>query len=140
MRYFLVPFTFVLLVMISCNDDNNCGCDSTIIGQWQATEFMSVESVLYAKNDDYNPIIEFKSDGTYLLELDRNGCFGDFEFDESENITISGPSCTEVCCDSDFSVKFGSMLGQVSSFEIDGDELKLHVSGWGWILLERISD
>ncbi|WP_346861886.1 META domain-containing protein [uncultured Draconibacterium sp.] len=140
MRYFFAPFVFLLVVMISCNDDNNCSCNTTIIGQWQATEFMSVESVLYAKNDDYNPVVEFKNDGTYLLALDRNGCIGDFEFDASGNISITGASCTEMCCDSDFSVKFGAMLGQVSSFEIDRDELKLQVSGWGWIVLERISD
>ncbi|WP_346862640.1 META domain-containing protein [uncultured Draconibacterium sp.] len=136
----LLAIYVVIALFVSCSNDNDCNCSEDIYGKWEVKEFMSVESALYAKNYDYNPVIEFKNNGTYLLQLDRNNCLGEFEFDGSDNGTITGASCTKVCCDSDFSIKFGAMLGQVSSFEIDGDELKLHVSGWGWIVLERISD
>uniref|UniRef100_UPI003217B98C META domain-containing protein n=1 Tax=uncultured Draconibacterium sp. TaxID=1573823 RepID=UPI003217B98C len=124
----------------SCDKDDECSCSKEIYGKWEAEEFMSVESVLYAKNDDYNPTIEFMHDGTYNLRLDANGCSGSFELEESNSITVSGAGCTEICCDSDFSIKFASTLPQVSTYEIDADELKLNVPGWGWIELERVSD
>lgn len=138
-------FLFGILITISfasCdNDDDNCGCnDGNIVGKWEAKEFLSLESRGYSKDDDYEPIIEFKKDGTIDIRLDANGCFGDFELIGETGINISNTGCTEMCCDSDFSTKFSSMLSQVSSYEIKNNVLKLNVSGWGWINLEWVSD
>lgn len=136
-------FIFSLLLLFSaCNDDDDdCGCNGgTIIGKWEVKEFMSIESVLYTKDTDYNPTIEFKSDGTTNIKLDVNSCFGDYGLREETTINISDAGCTKICCDSDFSKKFIEMLPQVGSYDIEADELKLNVSGWGWIELERMSD
>lgn len=135
-------FVFSLLISFyACNDDDDCGCnDENIVGKWEVKEFMSIESVLYAKDSDNNPTIEFKSDGTTDIKLDVNSCFGDYEFGDEPTINISDSGCTEACCDSDFSLKFIEMIPQVGSYEIEHDELKLLVSGWGWIELEWVSD
>lgn len=129
----------VLIALVSCNDDK-CTCSGEIYGKWEASGFMSLESQGYPKDDNYNPIIEFKSDGSISIQLDANACFGDFEIDGESNINISDAGCTEICCDSDFSNKFVQMLSQVGSFEIEGDEMKLNISGWGWIALNYVSD
>lgn len=101
---------------------------------------MSLESVNDAKNNDYNPTIEFKRDGTFNIIPDVNICFGDFELTGETDININNGGCTEVCCDSDFSLKFIIMLSEVNSYEIKGDILKLNVSDWGWIVLQHLSD
>lgn len=139
-RYLLAIFIFQMLTIVACNDDDSCYCEVDIIGKWEAKEFLSVESRSYSKLDGQNPTINFKSDGTYDVYLDVNHCFGDFELSKDDVIQMSGAGCSEACCDSEFSEKFVEMLPQVTSFEIDGDVLRLYVSDWGWIKLEWISD
>jgi len=98
----------------------------------------SVESVSYSKDNGFNPLIEFKNDGTYLIKLDVNGCFGDFTLSNGNSISISASGCTKMCCDSQFSQKFIQMLPQVKTFEIEGSNLQLNIPGWGWIELEAV--
>ena len=137
LTYWVVFFTMLLS---ACSDDDDCGCTGDIYGKWEAKAFMSVESRGYPKDDDFNPTIEFKSDRTADVQLDVNACFGDFELQGENVIQISEMGCTEACCDSDFSQKFIEMLPQVNSYEIEDNTLKLHVSMWGWIELNRTSD
>lgn len=139
----LILNTFVCCLLFSlsaCNDDNNCNCSGEIYGKWEVTKMLSLESAGYSKTDDYNPTIEFTKDGTIGIRLDRNSCFGDFEIGMGNSINIANGGCTEACCDSDFSSKFASMLSQVGSYAIEGDILKLNISGWGWYELEFISN
>jgi heat shock protein HslJ len=124
----------------ACADNDEGLCPDDINCKWQVLEFISVESVLYAKNNDYNPTIEFLGDGTTSIRLDINSCFGSYETGEDSGITISNSGCTEACCDSDFSLKFMEMLPQVSSYELENERLKLNVPAWGWIELKAISD
>jgi hypothetical protein len=129
----------MMLLLASCNDkDDTSG--TALIGTWEIKEFMSLESVLYAKDNAYSPVIQFRSDGTYTLQLDRNGCSGSFEFGADDAISISAAICTEICCDSDFSVKAATMLAQVESYVVKRDDLELHVSSWGWLVLKEVSD
>ncbi|MDX8337609.1 META domain-containing protein [Draconibacterium sp. IB214405] len=127
------------LTFSSCKDDA-CDCNGQLIGMWEADVFMSLESVGYPKDDNYSPLIEFKSDGSYDLLLDVNACGGEYSLSVNDSISISSPGCTKICCDSEFSVKLSTMLPQVSTYTITGDELQLSVSGWGWIALNRISE
>ncbi len=136
--YYLLVFSFVLSLN-SC-EDKYCSCSEEINGTWEVEQFMSIESVLYAKNNNYSPSVEFKTDGSFEIHLDINVCSGRFELSEESGITFSAIGCTEACCDSDFSEKFIEMLPQVSDYEIDGKDLKLNVPGWGWIELTRISN
>jgi heat shock protein HslJ len=101
---------------------------------------MSIESVLYTKENGYNPVIEFKTDGTLAFQLDANGGTGTFEISENNSIEIANLGWTDMCCDSEFSEKFVEMLLLVNSFSIEGNILKLFVTEWGWIELKLISD
>ncbi|WP_167616144.1 META domain-containing protein [Maribellus sediminis] len=132
-------FLLALVLLSSCRDKDN-NLDDSILGKWEIKEFMSLESVLYAKDADYSPIIEFNDDGTYSLQLDRNGCVGSFEFGDDDAISISAAGCTKICCDSDFSEKATAMLPQVERFVLQKNELELHVPGWGWLVLNKVSN
>jgi len=137
MKYFLLIInTFLLIVtLVSCNKDNNEVSDS-IYNSWEVVEFMSFESVHYSKTDNYNPIIEFGKDGGFTLKLDANSCVGSFNLSDEDGIEITTPGCTKICCDSEFSNKFTIMLSQVENYSVIENQLKLDVSGWGWINLK----
>ncbi len=125
----------ILLAAVSCEKNEARDADY-IFNKWEVVDFMSVESMLYAKENDYNPLIEFLKDGTYLLKLDVNSCSGNFELLKNEGIQIASPGCTKMCCDSDFSKKLNEMLPQVESYSIEQNKLILDIPGWGWINLE----
>jgi heat shock protein HslJ len=134
-------FFFVLVfALVSCNDDDNCSCSGDILGKWEASSFISFESVGYPKDDGYNPTIEFKGDGKIEIHLDANSCFGNYELNADTTITISDAGCTEMCCDSDFSNKFVEMLSQVKSYSIEDGNMYLNVPGWGLISLQYVSN
>jgi heat shock protein HslJ len=130
----------VTALFVSCSNDDACNCSGEIIGKWEVEEFMSVESVLYAKDKDYSPFVEFNADGSFEIHLDINVCSGTFELLDESGIKFSDIGCTEACCDSDFSEKFIEMLPQVTTYSIEDEELRLIVSGWGWIQLEFVSE
>jgi heat shock protein HslJ len=124
-------------MLFSCDkSENECSCD--IYQRWEVTEFMSVESVAYPKKNGFNPVIEFKNNGLYSLKLDVNHCSGSFTLTGENNVSISSAGCTKICCDSEFSKKFVTMLTQVNKYSIEGNKMKLNVPGWGWIeLIEK---
>lgn len=131
----ILLIAFFLSIFFSCDkEDNEWSCD--IYQNWEVMDFMSVESMAYSKDKGFNPVIEFKKDGSYFLKLDRNGCSGSFALTGENNIDISGAGCTKICCDSKFSLKFAEMLPKVISYSIERNKMKLNVSGWGWIELE----
>jgi hypothetical protein len=135
---FLILIFLTSFILSSCEKEGNdeIKFDENIFGKWEVVEFMSVESMLYSKNDNYYPIIEFKNDGSFSLELDQNNCSGNFVLSGENEIEITGPGCTKMCCDSDFSNKVATMLPQVTTYSFDEETLKLNVPGWGWISLK----
>ena len=70
------------------------------------------------------------------MKLDNNNCSGSFKTADDDNIEITEPGCTKMCCDSDFSNKVALMLPQVASYSIEENKLKLNVPKWGWLSLE----
>jgi len=138
-RILLFIVLVVSILLQACNDDE-CDCKGQIVGKWKVDGFMSIESVSYSKDNSYSPFITFNSDGTYDVELDVNACSGDYLTGSNDSLSISDIACTEICCDSYFSEKFVDMLSQVSAYNISDDELWLIVTGWGWVVLNRVSE
>jgi hypothetical protein len=131
--------TLLLLVLFffsACNDDETLMREK-LYGTWEATTFISVESANYAKKDGYNPVITFKADGNYGLKLDMNSCGGSFRVTNYNQLNIDPPFCTKICCDSDFSQKIATILHEVSLFTFVRGNLRLHIDGWGYIVLEK---
>lgn len=135
MKWFqLATISFILLVLFSCDKSESDTADS-IFNTWEVVDFMSIESVSYAKNPDIPVLITFDLNETYQLNLDVNSCSGNYAISDNAHIEISTPGCTKMCCESDFSNKVAKMLPQVSSYTIEGNILKLNVPQWGWINL-----
>ena len=130
----------MFVLILGCKDKDAVCSNKDISGKWEVKEMMSLESVLYAKKNDYNPLIEFKTDGTYIIQLDVNTCCGGYIFDNENRIELTSAGCTKICCDSDFSTKFVQMLPEISSCSFDKSTLKLRISGWGWYELKFVSD
>ncbi|MDO8951656.1 MAG: META domain-containing protein [Draconibacterium sp.] len=136
-RLHLIFISLLILVIVSC-DKSETDEKGVIYGKWEVTTFMSVESAAYPKKNGFNPVIEFKNDELYSLILDVNSCSGSFTLMAENNISISSAGCTKICCDSEFSKKFVTMLLQVNRYSIEGNKMKLNIPGWGWIeLMEK---
>ena len=130
----LMVLVFVIIIsFVSCNKDDKIVKD--IYNRWEIVDFISLESVTYPKNDNYNPIIQFQKEGNYILELDVNSCMGGFNLSSGNTIEISAAGCTKLCCDSKFSEKIISILSKVESYEMVNNKMKLNIPGWGWINL-----
>ena len=125
----------ILSLFLGCDKEESRN-DGILFNTWEVVDFFSIESRVYAKKDGFNPIIEFKHDGSFKLRLDVNGCFGSFKVLSENKIEIPAVGCTEMCCDSDYSQKIAQMLSKVTSYELDGRTMKLNVPGWGSLNLE----
>ncbi|TNF45172.1 MAG: META domain-containing protein [Bacteroidetes bacterium] len=97
-----------------------------------------MKTLAYPKDKNFSPVFEFRNDGRYSLKLDVNNCSGSFSLTSESNIDISVAGCTKICCDSKFSQKFVAMLPQITSYSIEGKEMKLIIPGWGWIELKTV--
>jgi heat shock protein HslJ len=135
---FTLLILLVVLLFSSCDKGKN-KITGNIYSTWEVVEFMSVESESNAKKDNYNPVIEFKEDGSFSLKLDANNCSGNFSLADGNAIEMGGPGCTKMCCDSDFSNKLTTLLPEVKSYSFEENILKLNVPDWGWIKLELVS-
>lgn len=124
----------IFLIPVSCNRNDDLAND--IYNRWEIKDFISVESVLYTRDNDYHPVIEFTKNGSVSLKLDANSCIGNFSLSEQKEVKISMAGCTKICCDSDFSKKTLEMLSRVKSYSIEKNNMKLYVPEWGWISLE----
>jgi heat shock protein HslJ len=131
----IIGFLF-LTTFYSCKKDTD-EVSAAIYNSWEVVDFMGIEMVVFPKKDNYNPVIEFKKDGSYLIKLDANSCSGTFKIFGGDSIEISTPGCTKMCCDSRYSQKIVSELSEVKTYSVDGNSVKLNVPGWGWIELER---
>lgn len=131
-------FFSAFLILVACNKDKVLVVED-ICHTWEAKSFMSIESVAFPKNENTTILLTFKKDGTYSLKLDINSCGGNFTSGENGKIEIESPTCTEACCDSKFSEKLATMLSKVTTYEIEGSALKLHIPQWGYIKCEIFS-
>ena len=133
-----IVILLLFVILFSCEKEKK-DFASDIYATWEVVDFMSIESMSYPKDNNYNPVIEFKRDGSFTLKLDSNSCFGSFSFSGENGISIPRTGCTKMCCDSDFSIKLVEMLSRVETYSIEENKLKLNVSDWGWINLELAS-
>jgi heat shock protein HslJ len=134
----LVIFS-AFIILTSCHKDQVPDVDN-IYHTWEAKTFISLESTGYPKNENKTISLTFNEDGTYSLKLDINSCGGTFEKSNNNNLIGIEPAfCTEICCDSKFSEKLAIMLHEVTSFNIEGQVLKLIVAQWGYIKFELVN-
>ena len=137
-KYPILITTAFLLIVMSCSKDKAKTTADVLYSSWEVKSFMSIESAAYIKDDSNKILLIFDQKGTYSLVLDVNHCGGNFTQGDNDQIELDAPSCTEICCDSEFSQKLATMLPQVTSYGITGPTLRLHVPQWGYIECELV--
>jgi len=133
MKSSILLILILLLTLFSCKKGG--GTVGSLYHTWEATEFMSLESVAYPKIEGNKILLTFNQAGSYSLKLDINYCNGSFTSGENNQLQVLSPGCSKACCDSQFSEKLASMLSKVTSYSIEGNTLKLNVPQWGYIEL-----
>lgn len=108
------------------------GCEKDIVfdsieGKWEVISLYKNQS--YNTEADFNYTIEFKKNGSVLLELDANYCESKYSTSCDDCISFEGFGCTKKCCDSDYALKLKSVIEESKHYSIDGDILTLNNVG-----------
>lgn len=136
-NHLILTTTALFLILLSCHKDKGVTTPE-IYNTWEVKSFISIESTAYAKDPNNKILLFFDQKGTYSLTLDVNHCGGNLMVGDGNQIQISAPGCTEICCDSAFSEKLAAELSAVTSYSITGQTLQLVVPGWGYISCELV--
>lgn len=77
-------------------------------------------------------ILTIKSETEFTLKLDTNNCFGTYTVTGKNNMKLENLGCTEMCCDSDFSMAVSNALYKVSNINftketaaLSGNDVKI---------------
>ncbi|EDP94890.1 DUF6438 domain-containing protein [Kordia algicida OT-1] len=110
--------SILVFTLISCNASSK-----EFIGtSWKVTSLNNQGKSVAVTND---VILTIKSDTEFTLKLDKNNCFGTYAITGKNTIKLSGLGCTEMCCDSDFSMAVSSALYDVSTINLNKDKVTL---------------
>ena len=117
MRWFI--FSLIAITFFSCNKEE----DSELLNKWKVEGYVK-DSFSLSQTASSDLYITFNKNKSVELSLEINRCGGNFSLDE-KTITISNFSCTEACCDSEFSMELLDLLSQINTYSISGNQLTL---------------
>jgi len=123
----------VLLVLFtSCNKEIIDSEKDMAIDEWKVKKIRKEGgSYLYA-TEDY--IFKFNTNNTFNLNLDVNGCIGQYIIGKG-SIEIAFPSCTEICCDSYYANELIHLLPEMTRYSLENNRLVFE--GQGEIIFEK---
>ena len=136
-NHLILVTTALFLILLSCHKDKGVAVPE-IYNTWEVKSFVTTDSTPYPKDPNNQIMLFFDQKGTYSLTLDVNHCGGNLTVSDNNQIQISAPGCTEICCDSAFSEKLAAELSAVKSYSITGQTLHLIVPQWGYIACELV--
>ncbi|WP_430409017.1 DUF6438 domain-containing protein [Kordia sp.] len=117
--------SILVLTLISCDATTK----EFIGSSWVVSELTDNDTKFSVTND---VILTIKSATEFTLKLDKNNCFGTYSIVGNGNIQLSNLGCTEMCCDSEFSMAVTRALYKVSKIKFDkeyatlsGDTVKI---------------
>lgn len=132
MKLLLKIVLFFFPLIISCSKDKQ----TIIKNDWQVESIkIHSDSGLQLPMNTY--ILSFKNKRNYSIELDVNSCSGKVHFKSNNKIEFEWPSCTKVCCDSDFAEKMMDVLGNVNKYDVSDEALILSGENGKIINLKR---
>ncbi|WP_298519417.1 DUF6438 domain-containing protein [uncultured Kordia sp.] len=110
--------SILVLTLISCDASTK----ELIGSSWKVTELKTNGTIAKTTND---VILTIKSETDFSLQLDKNNCFGTYAITGKNNIKLESIGCTEMCCDSDFSMAVVNALYKVSNINLNKDRVSL---------------
>ena len=110
--------SILVLTLISCD-----ATTKEFIGtSWKVTELTENDTTIKAAND---VILTIKSATEFTLKLDKNNCFGTYTITGNNKIKLSNLGCTEMCCDSGFSIAVSNALYNVTTVNFEKEKATL---------------
>lgn len=110
--------SILVLTLISCDASTK-----EFIGtSWVVSDLTENDNKISVTND---VILTIKSATEFTLKLDKNNCFGTYTISGNGDIKLSDLGCTEMCCDSEFSMAVSQALYKVSKIKFDQDRATL---------------
>ncbi len=127
----LITLLFCLGQLYSCEQKDLDIAKS----RWKvkSTKLTQASAIEYSKAEY---IMELSNNNKYTLQLDVNQCSGNYNLIIKNGLSFKPVSCTELCCDSMFSVNLVELLPLTKSYILDNDMLTL--TGKGVIELVRL--
>ncbi|WP_298420121.1 DUF6438 domain-containing protein [uncultured Kordia sp.] len=110
--------SILILTLISCDATTK----EFIGSSWVVSELTENNTDIPVTND---VILTIKSNTEFTLKLDANNCFGSYTISNDGKIKLSDLACTEICCDSKFSMAVARALSKVSKIKLDKDRATL---------------
>lgn len=133
-NYILYTMVFLLgLIFSSCQKEENI--DFTL-HKWKVIKIKKDgdSQFTYAK-EDY--IVDFISDSAFTINLDVNSCRGKYELLSVSSLKFTPALCSYACCDSQIAVDIINTFPEMTTYYVEGDELKFE--GVGKIVLKKYS-
>jgi hypothetical protein len=104
--------SILVFTLISCDASTK-----DLIGtSWKVSELTENGKAKAVTND---VVLMIKSATEFSLKLDKNSCVGIYEITGKNSIKLGNLGCTELCCDSDFSIAVSNALYKVSTINFE---------------------
>jgi hypothetical protein len=125
----LFILSIAFFALSSCKKDN-----PALIGEWEVVAIRASENADWENAPETIEFI-FEEKQKMSIGLSVNRCNTSFSSCTCGSMVINAPSCTEACCDSEFSLRILDFITEINAHEIDNDELIL--KGGRYIKLQR---
>ena len=90
--------------------------------QWQVKKI--VDGTATTTNTNEGVAITFSGESRFRAVLEVNSCMGNYKA-TAASISITLDGCTEKCCDTDFDKLLQNVLGQVNTYILKENQLRL---------------
>ncbi len=105
---------------IACKKSSST--DNNLFSRWKVEGYLENGSSI-SQSATTDVFIELKNNKTFSIEREINACGGTFSIDKEEFTFGPSVSCTEACCDSDFSKTLTGLLDSVQAYHFTGNQL-----------------
>lgn len=127
----MILFTIALLHS-SCDRENPSV--EIINTQWEVIKIKDPGNLSFSDAEE-SYILDFKTEGSFTINLDINNCFGSYHIPQNGSIELDRPGCTKICCDSEFAINLLHLLPKMTEYYGKGN--RLFLEGEGEIVLTK---
>jgi len=136
-KFLLFLLGTVLMLVASCDPTTYISSAHNFEDKWTVNEVVAPSYPIDDKHEKNDISISFPKQGEFLLHLSVNSCRGTYEADTNGYIRITGTSCTEQCCQTDWDYYILTLIRKATSYKGgEGLPLYLYIDKKNYIILE----